>query len=1359
MARIPRRATEVGLTALTVEGGLIAPAQIADIAAAIAPAAEYGAPKGVTLRDEITRYFRIAQAHWRGFARLENPDAAQVAAFAHGLLTQAFGFDDLAGPVTRERGGHRYPLALEARGGRVPVVAAAPLPDADAFHRALPEFGDGAQGAQGGTSAGGQTRRSPTALLQDWLNATETALWGIAFVGDRLRLMRDNASFTRPAWIEVDLGAILRDEMFSDFTALWLLIHASRFGAVGAPVADCALERWREAGTQAGTAARERLGENVVEALQTLAQGLIEANPDLRDRLADGRLALPAFFEQLLRLVYRLIFLAVAEERGLLHVEGSSPAARLYAENYGFAHLRERATRRAAHDHHGDAFEGMKIVLQGLARGEPLLALPALGGLFAPEATPDLDGAIIPNRAFLAAVFRLSWLIERDGRRVRINWRDMATEELGSVYEGLLELVPVLEDHGRTFAFAGGAEARGNARKVSGSYYTPDTLVQALLDSALDPVLDRAEAEGGADAILALTVIDPACGSAHFLLGAARRMAMRVAQLRDPDAPNHQAALRDVVRGCIYGVDRNPMAVELAKVALWIETVQPGKPLGFLDANIRCGDALLGVFDLDALAEGIPDEAYKSLTGDDRETAVWFRKRNKAEREGQASFDWAGGGGTGLPPARLARDDRGLRALPEDSPDDIRRKRERFGAHDPGWWADKAACDLYVSAFLAPKTGGVPDNPNTALVPTTRAVRARLAGGQIYGPLEGRAIDLAEGARAFHWPLMFPSAMEAGGFDVVLGNPPWERIKLQEQEFFATRAPEIAGAANAAARGRMIAALGEEPPDTSGRRLYEEFRIAQRVAEAASVFFTAPKDEDPTRGAEPGPRRRFPWTGRGDVNTYALFAELFLNLVRPGGQAGIIVPTGIATDATTAPFFGHLVERARLAGLIDFENSAPIFPGVHRSYKFSLLTFGTSEGSTNFCCFLTNLAQLADPRRRFMLSPADITRINPNTKTAPVFRANADAELTSRIYARVPVLIEEGKGAGGNPWSFTYATKLFDMADDSGLFRTAAQLNSAGMSRNGRDWVGVNRGNEHAMLINRDEYVDDSLNLAISDKKNYQRWVPLYEAKMVHHYDHRWSTYDGTEGRDVTLSEKVDPAFELSPRYWVSMCDVEARLSNRGWSRGWLMGWRDICRATDERTVIASLIPYSGVGHTLRLMHVAHSQLLCSAFLAQSASLIFDFFARQKLGGTHLTVEIWQQLPVLPPDAYDELALTFIAPRVLELAYTSHAMAPFARDLGHVGPPFTWDEGRRARLRAELDAWYAHAYGLTRNELSYVLDPKEAMGADYPSETFRVLQANERRRHGEYRTARLVLAAYDAMRADGTAPPAFRGSV
>jgi hypothetical protein len=1311
MSRAARRAADLGFAAITIEGGLISPEQVVALASEapdLKKAAEYGCPKGTTLRDEITRFFRIGQAHWQSYAQIEAPTTGQTATFAKALLEQAFGFS-LTGPHVHHREDRRFPIAWEAKGGRTPVVVAAPANRegsklGEGFSRAQAEFGDGPDGRI--------ARRSPAVLLQDWLNTSEECLWGLVFAGDRVRLMRDNASFTRPAYIEADLGAIFRDEMFADFTALWLLIHASRFGAEGAPPSDCALERWREAGMRAGTAARDRLRGNVEDALLALGQGFLDANPTLRQRLDTGALTMPGFFEQLLRVIYRLIFLAVAEDRDLVHSPGATRAAReLYAGSYGFAWLRDRSSRRAAHDHHHDAWEGVKIVFKALEQGERQLGLPALGSLFGRGLTPDLDQAQLPNRALLAAVFKLGWLID-DQRRVRINWRDMATEELGSVYEGLLELVPTREDGGRTFAFAGGAEARGNARKISGSYYTPDSLVQCLLDSALEPVLERAEAAGGVDAILELNIIDPACGSGHFLLGAARRMATRVAQLRNPDAPDYNAAMRDVVRGCVHGVDRNPMAVELAKVALWIETVEPGKPLGFLDANIQCGDSLLGVFDLKALEAGIPDDAYKPLTGDDKETAKHFAKRNKAEKAGQGLLDFGAGGGA-LPPARLAAQVDDLRHLPEDTVDQIEAKRRRFAAwvKDPRRYATKVACDLYVAAFLLPKTGGVPASAGRAMIPTTAHVRQRLGGGQVYGPLEAAAVEAAEAARAFHWPLAFPEVIIGrGGFDLVLGNPPWEVVQLSEEEYFTSRVPEIAKL-KGVTRKQAIAALESQQP-----QIFAQFVTDKRAFDAINEFARA--------------SGRFDLTARGKVNTYSLFAEHFLNLMREAGWAGVIVPTGIATDATTAPFFGRLVSTQRLAGLVDFENSAPLFHGVHRSFKFTLLTLGTGVDEAGFAFFLTDPAELEDGRRRFTLSLTEIAAINPNTKTAPVFRARRDAELTAQVYDRVPVLIEESRGAGGNPWGAEFRQGLFNMTSDSGLFRTAAQLAAEGSERDGPDWV----------------------------QHGGERYVPLYEAKMFNFFDHRFGDYQ-SRGDDrgyrvmpeVPLASYQNPNFEPSPFYWVPEVEFDSRLEGLT-SRDWLLAFKDVTASTNERTVIFSAIPRVAVGHTAPLVFTAASPPLLAALLSNFNSLTLDAFARTKVSGLHLTYGYLKQFPILPPSAYAKADLDFIVPRVLELTYTSHSMAPFARDLDYDGPPFVWDEDRRAQLRAELDAWYALAYGLSRDELRYVLDPKDVMGADYPSETFRVLQNNEIRQYGEYRTQRLVLAAYDALVAGGMRP-------
>jgi hypothetical protein len=258
--------------------------------------------------------------------------------------------------------------------------------------------------------------------------------------------------------------------------------------------------------------------------------------------------------------------------------------------------------------------------------------------------------------------------------------------------------------------------------------------------------------------------------------------------------------------------------------------------------------------------------------------------------------------------------------------------------------------------------------------------------------------------------------------------------------------------------------------------------------------------------------------------------------------------------------------------------------------------------------------------------------------------------------------------------------------------------------------------------------------------------LPLYEAKLIHHYDHRWSTYtaDGSS-RDVTLTEKQDPDFEITPRYWVEQSEVQARLKAQGWDQQWLMGWRDICRSTDERTVIATTVPLLGVGHTMPICFSTKrlDQQVC--LLGNWQSLTLDFCARNKIGGTHLTYSYLKQLPFLPPSEYEASAIEFIHPRVLELTYTSHDLKPWAQDLGFDGPPFAFDPVRRALLRAELDAYYARLYGLSRDELRYLLDPADVMGPDYPSETFRVLKNNEIREFGEYRTQRLVLEAWDRL--------------
>jgi Eco57I restriction-modification methylase len=910
----------------------------------------------------------------------------------------------------------------------------------------------------------------------------------------------------------------------------------------------------------------------------------------------------------------------------------------------------------------------------------------------------------------MEGIYRLAWLRENSGL-FQVNWRDMETEELGSVYESLLELTPRLTNDGHALGFAEGGETKGHARKTTGSYYTPDALVQTLLDSALDPVLDHAEAEADdpAQALLGVTVIDPACGSGHFLLAAARRIATRLAKARAggvASASDFRHALRDVVRSCIHGVDRNPMAVELTKVALWIETVEPGKPLGFLDSSIRCGDSLLGIYNLDMLGKGIPDAAYKPLTGDDKEAAKYFEKQNKAEREGQGSLDFREGGGQLPPISPLVAEARVLRSLSEDSPEEIATKRARFQASrsSPRQRALRVAADLYVAAFLTPKTSDILGKRDGSNISTTAHVWKAAAAQLLDGPLVDRAQKLADAAHAFHWPLEFPDLMTSGGFDVVLGNPPWDRIKFQEQEFFASRHPEISEAPNTALRGRMILALKQANPGTREHIVFEEFEITKRIAEASSLFVRITLKNG----------GRFPLTGCGDVNTYALFAELAAALPSHRGRAGIIVPTGIATDETTADFFGSLLHNQQLISLYDFQTGKGFFDRIgHARFKFCLLTIGkagTARSAPEFSFFSRTMEDFSDRKRFFRLGIDQIKRISPNTTTVPIFRSADDAQLTAKIYAKVPVLIEQEKGAPGNPWNLRLR-RMFDKSNAS----------EAGDLRAASDFEGSN-----------DETDDD--------------WLPVHERDYGHQFDHRFATFNGRTTRLVSILEHQDPLFEPQFELRAGISAYRRFLARWGvvHDHRSLLGFRRVSNSTNDRTTIAAILPFMPMTYGWILMlnpQPREQALLCANF----NSLVFDYCLRNSLNQPSIPQGVFQQTPVLTPSFYSQTDIGFVVPRVLELTYTSYSLKPFAEGLEYGGAPFAWDDDRRALLRAELDAWYARRYGITRDELRYILDPADVMGPDHPSETFRVLKKNEIARFGEYRTARLVLAAWDRM--------------
>lgn len=1323
-----RSTTELAFSAIRIEGGLFAAdflGRVARFGATGQAEADYDIPKGLKLRDEIGRYWKIALNLWQDFQagrQRTDHDAHSFTSkdFLEPFCRHVLGFTDIQAVGQATLAERIFPIGYQAVAGQVPLVFAA---HTLGMEQSDSRFGDG------------HRRRSPFLLAQEYLNAEDKYLWAIVSNGLKLRILRDNPSLTRPAYIEVDLESIFNEERYPDFTAFWLLAHATRFGSQQAAhsghPADCHLERWRNTSQESGIRARERLRDGVGEALRALGTGFIShsKNTALREQLDSGALSAQAYYEQLLRLIYRFIFLATLEDRQdeqrgtplVFAPDADEAAQELYLRGYSLNRLREHAAKRRHYDRYSDLWQGLDIAFAGLAKGQSALGLPALGGLFTAEQCLHLDGAQLENRYLLQAVFGLCFF--REGAALtRVNYRDMGSEELGSVYESLLELVPVASVSGgsRRFGFVGDEEkasTKGNARKLSGSYYTPDSLVQELIKSALEPVIAQtlqANLQQPVKALLGLTVCDSACGSGHFLLAAARRIAEEVARLNasegNPLQSDYRHALREVVAHCIYGVDKNPMAVELAKTALWLEAYTPDRPLTFLDHHLRCGDALLGVLDPVILEKGIPSVAFNALSGDDKAVVKALKKANsdalKAIEKSKASTHFMHS-----LDLEVTAETRSLEALPDDTLDAIAAKRAAFAQIEAHAAQSRAriAADLFVAAFVLPKTSA-----NHNLVPTSQDLWLVMNGSAPRPGVQAAATQAAHVAQAFHWHLVFPQIFSDGqgannGFDVLLGNPPWERIKLQEEEFFATRSPLVAESQHKAERGQRIellkqgmllhalypeveAAQGLMPPNQAEQQLYAEFLSARRSAEASSLY-----------AHDSG---RYPLTGVGDVNTYALFAETFAQLMSEHGRAGFIVPAGIATDDSTKAYFEDISQHGKLATLLAFENEEFIFPAIHHSTRFCILTLGQVE-KAEFVFFARKPSQVHDPRRRFTLTPEEFNLINPNTRTCPVFRSNKDAELTKKLYRAVPILIEDGEQEK-NSWGIRFMTMLH-MSNDSALF-----YNEAG-----------------------------------------ENLLPLYEAKMIHQFDHRWATYltslsgessDGeVDSRDCTETEKANPNFTVTPRYWVDAAEVNQRLVDKGWERGWLMGWRDITSAHVLRTVIASVVPRVGVGHTMPLMFTTQEARLSAALLGNFESHVLDYIARVKVGGTHLTYGYLKQFPVLSPDRYSEADLANIVPRVLELTYTAHDLKSWAEDLGYDGEPFPWDPDRRAVLRAELDAYYAKLYCLTRDELRYILDPADVMGDDYPSETFRVLKNSEIREFGEYRTARLVLREFDRM--------------
>lgn len=1215
-------------------------------------------------------------------------------------------------------------------------------------------------------------RENPTTQLVGYISdiyervlTSGRHVYGILTNGKIWRLHSTKAKYWAGNFFEIDLEAIVASDSLDDFKYFYLIFGSPAFEIIpeaGKTRIEAILDGCERYSVELEEKIKERIYEKVFE---RISQGFVDDLKSKGIKEFDENIE-HDIFEATLILLYRLLFILYAEDLELLPVKTSA------YQKVSLKRLAEEMVVRLGRGELSDDiysyWENLKTLFNRINKGHGPSELPKYnGGLFNDEGgNLERGGLFLKNNRIsdLALAEALEALVveeEDSGTPLFIDYSSLRVRHLGGIYEGLLEykakvateeMFLVKANNVDSWKSRSEVEAVGGKytvqrkigevfisndsgeRKTTGSYYTHDDLVDNVIQKTVRPVLEeklkkldklieeldkekkcfKRLTSGGAamdckrrmdelrrliiEAAFDIKAVDPSMGSGHFLVNTVDFIANRIYDYigSRPDSPimdyideirenilkgikeqgitsitpdkltDEKLIKRVILKRCIYGVDINPMAVELAKLSLWLDSFTIGAPLSFLDHHLKCGNSLVGAYDIG-----------KYIAPGSQRAAELHRILNHYVFINSLT-------------------DSTISEVEES----VSHYKDALALQEPF----RRKFNIYASQhFLKYPEGMLQAIVNLAV--TGDLSNAYKSNAELYN----KAQEIAKSKRFFHWKLEFPEVFFDlrgdrwdGGFDCVVSNPPWERIKLQENEFFARRSLKIALAPTAADRKRLISKLKETEPEL--RASYEE---AKQNAEELSAYVR-------TCGY-------FPLMGRGDTNYYMVFTERGLELTSPKGRCGLVVPSGVATDDTTKLFFQHLIKEKRLSALIDFENKEGLFEDVHRSFKFSIIVMtGKELLQENITCafYLHNTKELADAEKVFALTPDDFALFNPNTRTCPIFRSRNDMELTRKIYKQAPILIDENNSEGGNPWKIKF-TALFHMTNDSGLFRTSSQLEKDGF------WLGA--GNIYT--------------------KGEERHLPLYEGKMVQIYDHRAAgvvvnpenIHRPAQPRQTTEEEHKDPNYSPKPQFWVSEEGTKGCFKSRIPQN--LLAFKNVTSPTNERSMIASIIPFSGVGNSMPvILSESEDPVFFAGLVANLSSFALDFAARQKIGGQNLNFFIVEQFPVLPPDTYEKefgglKIKEFIGRRILELVYTAHDIKGFAEEFGYDGPPFSWDEERRLHLRCQLDALYFHLYGLDREEISYIMD------------TFPIVKRNDEAIHGAYRTKALILAYYNAYAA------------
>ena len=731
--------------------------------------ADFGLDSSIKVKDEIVRAWADAQDYWRIFQRKletlkpESPATSETRQQWVVPLLALLGYQIDFQARAAELNGKLFVISHRATNRAQAPVQIVGYREPAGLDR-KPE--------------NAAVRMSAHAVVQEFINLNEQ-LYGLVTNGRVLRLLRDSSRLIKLSYLEFDLDRIFTDGLFSDFALLYRLLHATRLPLTNETAAESWIERYHQDSLDSGARIRDGLSKAVESAIRDFGTGFLKhpANVELRDAVANETLRPADYYKNLLRLIYRLLFLMVIEERDLVFPPGASSRHReVYRRYYSVQRLRLLSEHRYLADpRRHDLWMALLStfrLFEADGPGEELGLAPLAGDLFGYRAIPYLGGCSLGNDVLLGCLRSLSVYQHPENQQlIRVNYGALNVEEFGSVYEGLLEYKPVFQNHGSNVEFA---FEQGGERAATGSHYTPDDLVQPLTKHSLDYLIaERLKVPKPESALLDLRVADIACGSGHILLAAARRIATELAVVRtgeeQPSPPAFRAALRDVIRTCIYGVDLNPLAVDLCKVALWLEAHNPGQPLNFLDHHIKCGNAIVGFAHREELDKGVPNEAFVTMPGDDKDLAASWRKANKQDRADIRQIRMA-------PEAQQRLEGRltewnALSALSERTPAEIEYKKEQFIAYTDSVEADRleTIAAIPIAQFYISKT---PEN-DPRLMTDAQFRRYWHDGLLPIGQPTAMAIATAREKRFFHWFLEFPDIIARGGFDCILGNPPY----------------------------------------------------------------------------------------------------------------------------------------------------------------------------------------------------------------------------------------------------------------------------------------------------------------------------------------------------------------------------------------------------------------------------------------------------------------------------------------------------------------------------------------------------------------------------------------------------------